>query len=398
MKRILYSAAFMLALLATACGDANQKPSALPLIDMNADYPEKEICLQDVADVSYIPLETTDDVLLHNSLNFEDVSSKGIVCVSDNKIFLFHPDGKSRAVLNKQGQGPGEYRYAHYASVDWDREEIYVNDIHQNLMLVYSLDGTYKQQFDLEMRGRQGDMLCDDDAHIVLYKEKSGSLEVGNIVPPYRPVVLMSKEDGSIDSLSHQQDYYTTVSVEGKVGDNSLTMLLPIPALRKLNGEVYVSEVASDTIYRLADGRLEPFVARTPSVKEEDGGKYLLQLKGVTPNHYFFSVMKKEWIPESSVGSSLHIADDAINDLMYDKRTGESFHPIFSLREYKAKLFYEGLTFESCSDANTAYLKLEAFDLIEALEAGELSGELKTIAEGLKEDDNPVLMVVKFKE
>jgi len=27
-----------------------------------------------------------------------------------------------------------------------------------------------------------------------------------------------------------------------------------------------------------------------------------------------------------------------------------------------------------------------------------LGGELKTIAEGLKEEDNPVLMVVKFKE
>jgi hypothetical protein len=45
-----------------------------------------------------------------------------------------------------------------------------------------------------------------------------------------------------------------------------------------------------------------------------------------------------------------------------------------------------------------ATIQLEAFELIEALEAGELSGELKTVAEGLKEDDNPVLMVVKFKE
>ena len=45
-----------------------------------------------------------------------------------------------------------------------------------------------------------------------------------------------------------------------------------------------------------------------------------------------------------------------------------------------------------------ATIEFEAFDLIEALEAGELSGELKTVAEGLKEDDNPVLMVVKFKE
>jgi hypothetical protein len=41
---------------------------------------------------------------------------------------------------------------------------------------------------------------------------------------------------------------------------------------------------------------------------------------------------------------------------------------------------------------------LETLDLIEALEAGELSGELKTIAENLNEDDNPVLMLIEFKE
>ena len=56
MKRIIYSAAFMLALFATGCGDANQKPSALPQIDVRTNYPEKEICLQDVAEVSYIYL------------------------------------------------------------------------------------------------------------------------------------------------------------------------------------------------------------------------------------------------------------------------------------------------------------------------------------------------------
>ena len=80
MKRILYSAAFMLALLATGCGDANQKLSALPLIDMNADYPEKEICLQDVAEVSYIPLETTDEILLDEGTGVEVLSSRGL-CV-----------------------------------------------------------------------------------------------------------------------------------------------------------------------------------------------------------------------------------------------------------------------------------------------------------------------------
>ena len=82
---------------------------------------------------------------------------------------------------------------------------------------------------------------------------------------------------------------------------------------------------------------------------------------------------------------------------MYDTRTGQAFCSKFSNRDHASEVSYEGLTFDGC-DANSAYLLLEAIDLIEALEAGELNGELKTVAEGLKEDDNPVLMVVKFKE
>lgn len=94
LKRTLYGTALMLALLATGCGDANQKTSGLPQIDVRTDYPEKEICLQDVAEVSYIPLETTDEILLDEGTGVEVLSSKGIVCVSDNKVYIFHPDGK----------------------------------------------------------------------------------------------------------------------------------------------------------------------------------------------------------------------------------------------------------------------------------------------------------------
>ena len=51
MKRTIYSAAMLLALLSTACGSGNKEASELPQIDVNTNYPEKEICLQDVADV-----------------------------------------------------------------------------------------------------------------------------------------------------------------------------------------------------------------------------------------------------------------------------------------------------------------------------------------------------------
>ena len=155
--------------------------------------------------------------------------------------------------------------------------------------------------------------------------------------------------------------------------------------------------MASDTIYRLQKSALEPFATRTPFVKESEGEKYLLMLQGITPHHYHFRLQAKELSGGNASGMTIKLSDDKSKEVMYDVRTGEAFCPKFINRDHASEFFYDGLTFNGC-DAHTAYLKLEAFDLIEALEAGELSGELKTIAQGLKEDDNPVLMMVKFKE
>jgi len=98
----------------------------------------------------------------------------------------------------------------------------------------------------------------------------------------------------------------------------------------------------------------------------------------------------------SAIGNMIHVKDENTKKIMYDKATGDICIPLFKNQDYQA-LDCDELLFNGC-DADTAYMKLDAFTLIEALEAGELSGELKTIAEGLKEDDNPVLMVVKFNE
>lgn len=55
--------------LAAGCAEEN-KPSTDDLIAVNvtAKYPEKELILQDFADVEYIPLETTDHFLTQGSV------------------------------------------------------------------------------------------------------------------------------------------------------------------------------------------------------------------------------------------------------------------------------------------------------------------------------------------
>ena len=397
MRKLVYGTALLLGLFVMGCGDGKPKMSALPQIDVNADYPEKEICLQDVAKVSYIPLETNDDFLLSDVSSLTEASSKGIVWTNADKAYLFYPDGKTRFVLNKKGEGPGEYRFAPYVKIDWEREEIFVHDKDQKAVLVYSLDGEFKRQMKLGMTLREHDFVSDNNGHFVLYREKQGSLEEGKIEPPYRPVILLSKNDGKVDSLSYLQDYYTTMFMKMTVGANVFKVKIPDFALKRMHGEVYLNEVSSDTIYRLDGKELEPFATRVPSVKNDEVGTYLLKLKGISPFHYFFHLQTKELSMGNRSGMFLHVSDGESKDLMYDVRTGEICSPKFIHKECQADIPFNDIRFDIC-DENKACMVLNALDLIEALEAGELSGELKTLAEGLKEDDNPVLMLVEFQE
>lgn len=67
MKRLPFY--FWVSLALASCqGGKEAVNQALPVIDMNEDYPEKEIVLQDIADISYIPLETNDEFLFDGSV------------------------------------------------------------------------------------------------------------------------------------------------------------------------------------------------------------------------------------------------------------------------------------------------------------------------------------------
>ncbi len=58
---------------------SQSKTGDLPVFDISKNYPEKEIRLQDIADVEYVPLETTDDLLLSGEASLSYVSDKYIL-------------------------------------------------------------------------------------------------------------------------------------------------------------------------------------------------------------------------------------------------------------------------------------------------------------------------------
>lgn len=388
MKRIVYSVALALALLSVGCSEARQNASVLPQIDMNSDFPKKEIILQDIAEVSYIPLETTSEILFEGSI--VEFSENGIVVedISNDRMLLFYPDGKARSLFKRKGGSGQEYTNLSDGIVDWKRKEIFVSHKGGAEIQVYTLEGEHKRTLKTNEMMIRSQSLCHfDDDHLLAFK--STPILGGNkSVKPYRPLLLISKENGSVDSLAYQKDYLASLRITGI----SAQAYISLPEFQNSGSLTFLTDMGADTIYTIQkDGRLSPYLTRTPSVTSDEEGDFFLMLTGVSGRYDFLTRQAKKLV----MGSDFVARDELTHSLVLDRKTGEIFEPEYKNSEYPS------LDIEPRFNAgydNCACYKLEAFDLIEALQAGELSGELKTIAEGLKEDDNPVLMIMNFKE
>lgn len=97
----------------------------------------------------------------------------------------------------------------------------------------------------------------------------------------------------------------------------------------------------------------------------------------------------------SGYETDMVIKDDKSYSLVYDRQTGEIFRPTFRNKDFPSEEW--SYTMRSNGEKDCVYQTLESFALKEALEEGQLEGSLKTVAQGLDEDDNPVIMVVRFR-
>ena len=123
----------------------------LPVIDLNAAYPEKKLDLAEVASPEYIPLYTVGaDSLDRYSLTSASVSPHWVVAYNwQQTIMVFErATGKLRYRFNHQGQQKEQYYYIFSVFVDEEREEIYVVGSVFKIQ-VYSLSGNYKRTLNL---------------------------------------------------------------------------------------------------------------------------------------------------------------------------------------------------------------------------------------------------------
>jgi len=381
---------FFVILLLTGCG--GNKPSGnddLITVDVTKSYPKIELILQNLFDIEYIPLETNNEFLTQGRVL---AISKDLIFVrnrmDDGDIFIFdRTTGKGLKKINRRGKGPEEYRYYLEITIDDEMNEMYVNDIISQKISIYDFDGNFKRSF-----GRKDgitflynfdheNLICSDG----FFDGKNGGMH---------PFLLISKRDGSI-TQEIQIPYKQKVNT-GVTGAPYFLFITYAPISYYFGNWILVCP-SSDTIYRYQpDHKMTPIVARTPSIQSTKPQIFLF-MRITTDRYYFMERIIKVYDPATKNTPS--------TDLLYDRKKKSIFEYKIYNNDYTEKnlvsLKAPTLAISIPRPENeeiATWQVLEADELVEDFNKGQLKGKLNEIAAGMKEESNPVIMLVKHKK
>ena len=364
------------------------------ITDVTKEYPKSErINIQDIADVEYIPLETKKDFLCSSGGTISYIDDSIIIYINrrEGDILIFDREGKAKQKINKKGQSGKEYGFLNSLCYDKEKNEFYVNDMMTQKIVVYDVEGNYKRSFRHLPESTYNPIYLFNDQYLLCYNNRIQGFD--KEMNPYK---IVSKQTGELikelDIPFSKRISSTIYYREGDFGGKIAAKPYPEPIIK--NGDTWVlNEISTDTIYLLsADLKLTPLMVQTPSVQSMGESPKYLSFVMDSYNYQFMFIQKKELDIKTLTGFPT-------TAIMFDKKNKKVLEQNFYdvNRPEKVYEFYLENTNKMAKD-NQYYGEYPAFRLKKYLEKGELKGRLKEIAEKIEEDDNNVLMIIKFKK
>ncbi len=307
-------------------------------------------------------------------------------------IFIFDRAGGIVSRINRRGRGPGEYMATMDIAFDEAAGELFVVDSpYASKIEVYSLSGEHRRTLGLS-----------ESRDIKIYNLDSETLLVndwgqdGTGKMSSTPFYLISKADGSVvGTLDIEMPVRYSNRILNMTTDASGRTLyqpveLGIANHRFGTSNFTLADISSDTVYRYSLERvLTPEFVRTPSVHAAEPRVVWSTALNTTGFTLFkittldFELAKAGTYPPT-------------RSLMYEHATGRVSEPKFT-DENNPAASWDGSYYDTDAPLNNAVTMLDPLRLKDAQEKGELKGTLAEIAAKIKEDDNPVVMIVRFK-
>ena len=385
-----------------ACGGGNKQQAtatyekmeeettiSLPILDLEKKFPQKVITLQDIADVEYIVLETHDDGLV-GSMN-TTITDKFIITYTGmtDQVVFFHRDGRFSHSFYQKGPSGKEYNAISDLRVNPKLEEIYINDNLTGCIQVYTYQGEYKRTIKLRGNGYMMGAIfnCDDNSLLVedWWNVDDEKKKKTNQHPYYK----VSITDGTMEQLPLKIENRIRDAFKWQDGELYGSITTGQTPIAYINDKLIIADFALDTVYAYQNNQLIPIAVRQNQFKDNEI-PLTTSLEVITDKYYLWHSVEKDF--------KKTVLPDKF--LLQDRHTGKCIQ----IKLVDQNIIDKKFRFRREASANThtvpknhALQHYPAYVLIELLEEGKLQGELKEIASKLTEEDNPVIMLAKFK-
>ena len=394
--------------------------SELPIIDLEKEYPAKRIDIHEIADVEYIPLETTDESLLTSA--GEKAVSENQIIVGDyapdnHQILIFDRKGKYIKTINRRGQGPGEYLYFQHFEVDFKAEELYIYSMGTfNKIMVYSLDGEFLRSFAYPNVKDKNCLRFEsiynyNDDYLLAYNEKywPSSYEGYYRDADKTPYYLINKQNGKATpadkrlTLENPVPCYLDKMGPDYYGNPTMPLGYMIEhLLRNGESEFLIVENTMDTLYTYEDHVLQPVMLRTPTITSMKPKRFIVPC-AFTDNYFIYRRLELE---EDYDKDPFSFDSRRFPAYILDRKTKE----IFKLELYDSNLSEErrlddrvltgfpgNSLFCSSTKKNQVVSHYNTSTLFKMQEENSLKGKLKDVVSKMQEGDNHIFVFYTFK-
>lgn len=356
-------------------------------VDVTQSYPTKKIVLQDIADVEYIPLETSDDFLWEGEVN--TFTDHYIINYNQKNgdILLFDKDGKCVKKINRQGESGEEYSSYNAVTFDEEKKELFVNDRNKEKIFVYDLNGAFKRSLEYAKDKRYSDVHVYDPDKLIAYNRQFND-ETPN------SYLIFSKQTGEITHEFNIPQTGKKISERHYIQDENMVMVYMVATypIMYTNPDFIITDVSNDTIFSMnASMEFTPIAVQQPSRTTMDPERFLFQAMDSKEYTFFYSVEKVKQNLDEKIKTP---------QLAYNKKEQKLYEQEVTNSDYSTEkpfIINPQKTQFSSKNSNVFLQVLNAAELSEAYANGQLKGRLKEIAEELDEEDNPVLLVARLK-
>lgn len=247
MKNILIT--FVIILLVSCTQQNDDNKGSLIHIDLSEVVEENTLASTLFSDMSVVPLETTKGSLLSNIREIGIYNDK--VFISDalmSNILVFNiENGKFLKALSKQGKGAGEYSMIDDFIIDDSNKTIEVLDKKNRKIHIYDIQNfEYINSITIDLSF----VYSFSKANNYYYFQTNGSTNSINGESVNCDLVAFDKKNNK---------YYALLPKNGFPDESQAWEFIKIFNKNK-KGNVYLSSAWSDTIYKINNHRITPFI------------------------------------------------------------------------------------------------------------------------------------------